>query len=245
LPDDPVSQRVPGARTRVLRRRLGTLLRFRLLRLVARPGRPIEQVDRPHNGLSEERLDPFDDERFGPRALLVELDRPAGDAGDGGQGPEGETPLVPELPETGAVDLGESAPGARVQKRGERLLEELLERLLVDDRHSVASVDDPGVELGGARRLPDHENDSREEVAELAEAGGLFGVEGVDVLEDLDQDERRVPAGREVEAGRSDRVRVRNVKTRPFEQLADVLDRVLSRRRQPTSLQNNPFTSFI
>src|SRR5208283_5406403 len=95
-------------------RRPGTVRCLRRLRFAPGPGRPVEQVDRLHDRLTEERLDPLDDERLRARALLIKLDRSAGDPGDVGEGPQGEAPLVAQLAETGAVDLGERASGARV-----------------------------------------------------------------------------------------------------------------------------------
>ena len=134
----------------------------------------------------------------------------------------------PEEAETLSVDPSERSAGARVQERRQRFLEVVAQRRLAHDRDLVAGVDDPVVELGGAGRLPHDQHGRGEQPSQLEEARGLLGVEGVDVLEDLDEKERRVPPRGEVKARGAYALGVGHVVARALEVRADPLDPALA-----------------
>ncbi len=191
-------------------------------------------------GASRVRLDPLHDAGLGSLPLLVELDRPPGNTAHRRQAPERETPRDPQEAQPLAVDAGEDPARARVKERRERLLEVLLQRRLVHDGDAVAGVHDPALEVRGTRPLAHEEDDRGKHAAQLEETGRLVGVERIDVLQYLEQQQGRVASGGEVEAGRPHAARPGDVKPGPFEEVAQPLDPLVSRtahRGHPSRIQ--------
>ena len=141
----------------------------------------------------------------GAHPRLVHLDRASGHPCDLGHGAEAHAHAFAGLLQELAVQFDVQAAGGGEYERRGILQEEVRQRLVRDNGYVESGIDYPGFQVPGARALPDDQRRGAKRIGKRLHLARILLREGVDVAEDLYDQDLAVELRHDVEADPSDR----------------------------------------
>ncbi len=159
-----------------------------------------ERVHGDDERLVQELLEAHRDLHRRGHPLEVHLDRAARDARDVREGAERHLSLFAQPAKGVRVEPHVQPSGRGVEEGRDALFEELAERPPGEDRHAEPGVDDAILQGSGPAPFANDERRSLEDSRDLEQFARGVLAQRVDVLEDLDDQERVISTCDEVEA---------------------------------------------